>query len=292
MHNFWLDIRSDAVAWTRHALPRLVVVLFLAFVLLQLLRIATRRLVRFSENISSTERAHQMRQLRTVARIINSVGIAVIFFLAAMQLLPLFGIDMKPLLASAGIAGLAIGFGAQTLVKDVINGFFILVEDQYHIGDMVHIAGVKGIVEDMTLRRTVLRDPNGTLHFVPSGKVEVVSNLTRDWTELSLHVAVDYSENSDRVIKALSDVATELRNDPHFSDVIVAEPQVAGIERVTGAQVDYLLLVKTRPGQHHGVSRELRRRIKECFEKERIKIAAPTRVMTVSSEGGQESESK
>src|SRR5438552_3577167 len=238
MHNFWLDIRSDAVAWTRHALPRLLVVLCLAFVLIQLLRIATRRLVRFSENISTTERAHQMRQLRTVARIINSVGIAVVFFLAAMQLLPLFGIDMKPLLASAGIAGLAIGFGAQTLVKDVINGFFILVENQYNVGDVVRIAGVKGSVEAMTMRRTVLRDADGALHVVPNSEVKIVSNLTRDWAQITLHVATAYDEKSDRVMQLLREVGAEVRNDPRFAELIVAEPEVPGIERVAGAEVD------------------------------------------------------
>ena len=228
LNEMWKDMRIDTVDWTRHALPRVLVVLVVAFILVRMLRAATRRLDRFSQNISSGERAHQMHQLRTLAKVINSVGVSIIFFLAAMQILPLVGLDIKPLLASAGIAGLAIGFGAQTLVKDVINGFFILLEDQYHLGDVVQISGVKGTVEDMSLRRTALRDGDGTLHFIPNSEIKVVSNLTRDWTQISMHVAVDYKEQSERVIKVLREAALEVRNDPRFADTIVAEPDVPG----------------------------------------------------------------
>jgi small conductance mechanosensitive channel len=283
-------MRVDTVEWIRHALPRVLVVLILAFILIRLLRAATRRLDKFSQNISTGERVHQMHQLRTLAQVINSVGVAVIFFLAAMQILPLLGLDIKPLLASAGIAGLAIGFGAQTLVKDVINGFFILLEDQYHLGDVVQIAGVKGNVEEMSLRRTALRDGDGTLHFIPNSEIKVVSNLTRDWTQISMHIAVDYKEQSDRVIKVLREAAVEVRNDPRFAETIVADPEVPGIERVSGNEVVYLMVVKTRPGQHFAVSRELRRVIKDCFEKNNIKIAAPPRIAVFDQETNKQSE--
>ena len=126
-----------------------------------------------------------------------------------MQILALLGVNMGPLLASAGIAGLAIGFGAQTLVKDFINGFFILAENQYDIGDTVRIAGVQGVVEMMTLRRTVLRDADGTVHTVPSSDIQVVSNLTRDWTQINLHVSVAYGADSERVIALLKQVGVE-----------------------------------------------------------------------------------
>jgi moderate conductance mechanosensitive channel len=284
LNDYWKDMRADTLGWTRHALPRVLVVLVVAFILIRLLRAATRRLDKFSQHITTGERVHQMHQLRTLAQVINSVGVAIIFFLAAMQILPLVGLDIKPLLASAGIAGLAIGFGAQTLVKDVINGFFILLEDQYHLGDVVQIAGVKGTVEDMSLRRTALRDGDGSLHFIPNSGIKVVSNFTRDWTQISLHIPVDYSEQSDRVIKVLREAAVEVRNDARFADVIVSEPEVPGIERVSGHEVVYLMLVKTRPGQHFAVSRELRRKIKDCFEKNNIKMAAPPRIAVFDQE--------
>jgi small conductance mechanosensitive channel len=191
---------------------------------------------------------------------------------------------MGPLLASAGIAGLAIGFGAQTLVHDVINGFFILMENQYEVGDTVRIAGLTGTVERMTLRSTLLRDDQGALSTIPNGKIDIVSNLTRDWAQVTLRVTAAYSEPSERVIELLKQVGMELRNDPQFSGSLLADPQVPGIERVTGLEVDYLMLVKTRPGAQWDVSRELRRRIKECFEKNGIQPGGPGRMYVV--EGG------
>ncbi len=219
-------------------------------------------------------------QLRTLAAVMYSVGCVIVLFLGAMQILPVLGINMGPLLASAGIAGLAIGFGAQTLVKDVINGFFILLEDQYHLGDVVRIGGVAGVVEGMTLRRTVLRGDDGTLHSIPNSTITVVSNLTRDWAQVQLHVLTAYGENSDRVLQLLQEVGMELRNDPNFADGIVGDPQVPGIDRIAGGEVDYLMLVKTRPGAQYAVSRELRRRIKDCFEKNHIQ-ASPSRMYVV-----------
>ena len=171
----------------------------------------------------------------------HSVGLVVIFFVAGMQILPLLGINIGPLLASAGIAGLAIGFGAQTLVRDFINGFFILIESQFDIGDVVKLGSVQGTVEKLTLRRTVLRDADGTLHTVPNSQITVVSNLTRDWTQLALHISVGYNENSDRVVALLKEVADEVRHNPELANSIVADPIVPGIEKVSAEEVDYLI---------------------------------------------------
>jgi small-conductance mechanosensitive channel len=247
-----------------------------------LLKVATRRLGRFSEH----HLPHGLRaqQLRTLATVIDSVGIAVIVFLALMQALPMFGVDMKPLLASAGIAGLAIGFGAQTLVKDVINGFFILVENQYDVGDTVRLGPVKGTVEEMTLRRTVLRDADGSVHVVPNSQVTIVTNMTRDWTQVSLHVPVAYNESSEKVIRVMKEAADELRNEPEFVADIVSDPEVPGIERVSAGEVDYLLLVKTQPGAQYRVSRALRRKVKECFERNKIAVPGPTKVYVAASD--------
>ncbi|MBI2678601.1 MAG: mechanosensitive ion channel family protein [Candidatus Koribacter versatilis] len=279
----WQDWRADASSWARHNLVRLLGVVLLALLLIELLKAATRRLGRFSH---SQQLPHGLRaqQLRTLATVIDSVGIAVIIFLALMQALPMFGIDMKPLLASAGIAGLAIGFGAQTLVKDVLNGFFILVENQYDIGDTVRLGPVKGTVEEMTLRRTVLRDADGSVHIVPNSEIKIVTNMTRDWTQVSLHVPVAYSEPSEKVIRVLREAAEELRNDAEFAPDIVSEPEVPGIERVGAGEVDYLLLVKTQPGAQYRVSRALRRKVKECFERNQIQVPGPTKIYVAASD--------
>jgi small conductance mechanosensitive channel len=275
--NSWGD---DTFDFVRHQAPRIVGVFIIAFILTRLLKAVSRRLTRISKSqgLPSTMRA---QQLRTLSSVIYSIGLFIIVFVAALQVLPLLGINMGPLLASAGIAGVAVGFGAQTLVHDFINGFFILVENQYDIGDIIKIAGVQGTVELMTLRRTVLRDADGTVHNVPSSQITVVSNLTRDWTQLALHVSVAYDTDSDLVIKSLQEVGAEFAADPAFADKIVAQPEVPGIEKVTGDEVDYLMLVKTRPGQQDSVRRELRRRIKSCFEKNKIQPGNPNRVFVL-----------
>ena len=273
----WSD---DTFDFIHHQVPRIVAILVLAFILTRLLKAATRHLGGLStrERLPSTLRA---QQIRTLAGVIYSVGVFIIIFLAALQVLPLLGINMGPLLASAGIAGIAVGFGAQTLVHDFINGFFILVENQYDIGDTIKIAGVQGAVETMTLRRTVLRDADGTVHNVPSSQITVVSNLTRDWTQLALHISVAYDTDSNKVIRVLREVGDEIADDPDFATMIVAKPQVPGIDKVSGEEVDYLMLVKTRPGAQDTVRRELRRRIKACFEKNQIRPGNPNRVYVI-----------
>src|SRR5438270_5164686 len=227
--------QADVTRWVEKDAPKLLVILLVAAVMVRILGLLTRHIESMGHHAPAGVRA---QQLRTMAGIIRSMGAFVIYFLAAMQVLPLFGIDMKPVLASAGIVGLAIGFGAQTVVKDVINGFFILFENQYDIGDTVKIAGVQGTVEAMTLRRTILRDVDGTMHVTPNSEIHVVSNLTRDWTQISLKITADYNEHSDRVMKILTEVAADLYAEPAYKDALVAEPEVPGIERVSGTEVE------------------------------------------------------
>jgi len=281
----WEDWKTDWETFLRKDAPKILVVLAVAIVLVRLLKLTTSRLARLShrERLPSALRA---QQLRTLAGVLNSVGVAVIVFIAAMQILPLLGINMGPLLASAGVAGLAIGFGAQTLVHDVINGFFILMENQYDVGDVVRIGGVAGVVESMSLRRTALRDETGALHIIPNSTIKMVSNLTRDWGQVVLHIAVDYRESSDRIIELLRQVGNELRHDARYSALVVGDPEVPGIERVAGGEVDYLMLVKTRPGQQDAVGFELRRRIKECFQKNNVQPGNPARVYVMDGPPG------
>ena len=272
------DWGDDAFDFLRHQAPKILAVLIIAFLLSRLLKLVSRHLTELSnrQDLPSSVRS---QQLRTLSGVMYSIGVLVILFIAGMQILALLGINMGPLLASAGIAGLAIGFGAQTLVKDFINGFFILAENQYDIGDTIRIAGVNGVVENVTLRRTVLRDADGTVHTVPSSEIKVVSNLTRDWTQLNLHVSVAYGADSERVIGLLKQAGEEMASDPTFADMIVASPEVAGIDKVSGSEVDYLMLVRTKPGAQHMVRREMRRRIKAIFEKNNIEPGDPSRVI-------------
>ena len=270
------DWRQDTLGFVHHSLPKLVLIVAGAFVLMRIWRAVVRRIASLQEK--KLPPGLRAQQVRTVASVITSVGVFVILFGAILQALPLFNLDLRPLLASAGIAGLAIGFGAQTLVKDFINGFFILLENQYDIGDSVRIAGVKGVVEAISLRHTTLRDDDGTVHTVPNSQITIVSNMTRDWSQLALKVVVAYSEPSERIVKLLQEVGEEVRHDPNFADDIVGEIQVPGIDRVGNGEAEYLMLVKTRPNKQYAVSRELRRRIKECFHQQNVQTAGPGKV--------------
>jgi small-conductance mechanosensitive channel len=270
------DWREDTMNFLRHDAPKLVLVVLAAYVLIRVLRTFARKTADL--HVRKLPPGIRVQQVRTVATVLTSVGVFVIIFAAALEVLYLLGLNLGPMLASAGIAGLAIGFGAQTLVHDFINGFFILLENQYDIGDMVRVAGVKGTVERMSLRQTVLRDEDGTVHMVPNSAIQIVSNTTRDWAQLALKVTVAYSEPSEKIMKLLSEVAQEVRHDEAFSDDIVGDIQVPGIDRVGPGEAEYLMLIKTRPNKQYGVSRELRRRIKECFEKNNVQAAGPGRI--------------
>lgn len=287
LHNareIWGQWRTDSLEFLRHDVPRLVFILIVYAALIWILRMVTRRIRRLSkkEGLPSGLRA---QQLATMASVVNGTGTFVFIFLGLIQILGVLQINVGPLLASAGIVGLAVGFGAQTLVHDVINGFLVLLENQYDVGDGVKISGVQGTVEKMTLRRTVLRDADGTVHTVPNSEIKIVSNMTRDWTQISLHIVAAYSEPSDKVISTLKEVAVDIWNDASYRDMLVSEPEVPGIDKVTGQEVDYLMLAKTRPGKQLPVTRELRRRIKECFQKNNIQPGAPGRMYVVDVTG-------
>jgi small-conductance mechanosensitive channel len=273
---------EDIFVLVHDKLPKILVTVVIAVVLIRILNLVSERLARLNQAHLVTSSV-RVQQLHTISSIFRSVGIAIIMFLAVVTILYDLGVHVEPLLASAGIAGIAVGFGAQTLVHDVLNGFFILVENWFDVGDVIKIGTFQGSVENLTLRRTVLRDANGSVHTIPNSTITAVTNMTRDWTQVAMHIAVDYKENSDRVIELLQQLGSELRNDERFHDMIVADPQVPGIERVGGNEVEYLMLVKTRPGQQYAVSRELRRRIKSCLERNQIQPGGGRRYFVVDS---------
>ena len=270
------DWRQDTIEFLRHDVPKIVLVVVGAYILIRVLRAIANKSTDLQ--IRKLPPGVRVQQVRTVAGVLTSVGVFVISFVALLMVLGQLGLNLGPMLASAGIAGLAIGFGAQTLVHDFINGFFILLENQYDIGDTVRIAGVKGVVERMSLRNTVLRDEDGTLHTVPNSAIQIVSNTTRDWSQLALKVTVAYSEPSDKIVSLLKQIGADVRNDEKFSQDIVSDIDVPGIDRVGNGEAEYLVLIKTRPNKQYAVSREMRRRIKECFDKNKVQAAGPGRI--------------
>lgn len=281
------DWREDTMTFLRHDAPKIVFVLILAYVLARIARTVANKTADL--HVRKLPSGVRVQQVRTVAGAVASVIVFAIVFVAALEVLSLLGLNLGPMLASAGIAGLAIGFGAQTMVHDFINGFFILLENQYDIGDVVRVAGVKGTVEAMNLRLTTLRDDDGTVHFVPNSAIQIVSNATRDWSQLALRVVVAYNEPSDKVVKLLREVGEDVRQDPAFADDLVSDVDVPGLDRIGQGEAEYLMLVKTRPNKQFGVSRELRRRIKECFEKNGVQAAGPGRVYVMDTGTGKAS---
>ena len=207
------------------------------------------------------------------------VVLIVISFIALLMILGELGIQLGPLLATAGIGALAVGFGAQSLVKDVISGFFIILENQYRIGDAIEVAGVSGLVESVSLRRTVLRDLEGKVHTIPNGEIKIVSNLSKEWARSVLDVGISYREEVDQVIELLKQIGKELAAEEPWKSVLLEPLQIFGVERFGESELVIRVVVKTIPLKQWEVGRELRRRIKIRFDEKGIQIPFPHRVL-------------
>ncbi len=195
----------------------------------------------------------------------------IIFFMILSEL----GIDITPLLAGAGVVGLAIGFGAQSMIKDFLSGLFILLEDQYNTGDVVKVAGIAGQVEEVNLRRTVLRDLDGVLHTIPNGEITTASNYTRDWARVNLDVPVAYGEDLDHVFTVINKVGKELAEDKYFKTLIKTPPQVLRVQKFGDSGIEIRVLGDVRPMKQWEVTGELRKRLKKAFDEEGIEIPWP-----------------
>lgn len=219
----------------------------------------------------------QEQRARTLVSLLRSIGIVVIAILVLFMVLGALGIAIGPLLAGAGVVGLAVSFGAQSLVKDIISGLFILFENQYGVGDVVRILDVSGRVERMTLRVVVLRDIQGVVHVIPNGEIKVVSNLTRAFSRAVFEIGVAYKEDVDRVMEVMREVGQELWEDPAWRPVLTEEITVPGIESFGDSSVNIRIMATTVPLKQWDVARELRRRLKNRFDAEGIEIPFPHR---------------
>lgn len=261
---------QDILIFVRDKAPKLLGVLIIVFILLRIVQFFVKRLRKRAEQ--QVGNFHRAAQLRTMASILRATSYGVIGFLAFLQILTIFDIPYQPLLASAGILGVGIGLGAQSIFKDMINGIFILLEDQYNVGEVVTIAGLKGTVEDLSLRSTRLRDGDGTLYVIPNSQIATVSNQSRDFSIAQLPVSVDASANPDRVMDILRKLADEVRNDSAFKDIVISAPDILGVNEIRGREIIYPINIRVRANQRDGVLRELRRRIILTFEKEGIPL--------------------
>ncbi|MBI4333880.1 MAG: mechanosensitive ion channel family protein [Chloroflexi bacterium] len=211
----------------------------------------------------------------TLGRVLTTAGQGFVLFVAVFMLLSEIGLDIAPVLAGVGVAGIAVGFGAQNLVRDILAGLFVIMENQYRVGDVVKVAGVSGLVEDINLRRTVLRDQDGAVHFVPNGEIKVASNLTKEWSRVNLDIPVGYGEDLDRVIAVLNSVGREMAADPAWATFILKAPQVLRVEKLGDSGIDVKVAGDTRPLKQWDVAGELRLRVKKAFDREGIEIPWP-----------------
>lgn len=215
----------------------------------------------------------------TLIRIVHGAFHVLIIAVTVMMVLSSLGLDVGPLIAAAGIAGLAFGFGGQYLIRDVISGLFITLENQYRVGDVVCFDGTCGLVEDLTLRMTTLRDLDGTVHHVPHGEIKKVSNLSKYFARVNLDIGVSYDSNLEKVIAVVNRVGKELSEDPEWKDKIIEAPQFLRVNDFADSSVVIKILGKTKPIEQWAITGELRKRIKIAFDNEGIEIPFPQRVI-------------
>lgn len=276
-HIISTEWHQDVSVFLTTKLPKLVFVLIFSFIAWRIVQFFVNRLNKRAA--LQVGNFHRAAQLRTIASILRATAYGVLGFLTFLQILTVFDIPYQPILASAGILGVGIGLGAQSIFKDMINGILILLEDQYNVGEVVTIAGLKGTVEDLSLRSTRLRDGDGTLYVIPNSQIATVSNQSRDYSVASLPVSVDASANPDHVMALLRRLAEEVRNDSAFKDIAISDPEILGVNDIRGREVIYPINIRVRANQRDGVLRELRRRIILAFEKDGIPLGISSNML-------------
>lgn len=272
------DIDWDRVTdWLLTHGLRILLILALALAADIVLRFVVPRVIRPAVTRQMKDKPDEeiQQRIHTLVAVLRSSGRFVLVIWALFTILPELGVNVTPILASVGIAGIAMGFGAQSLVKDFLSGLFILLENQYGNGDVVTVAGTTGLVEEVGLRRTVLRDLDGVVHHVPNGEISVASNLTQEWSRVNMNVSVAYGEDLDKVFEVINRVGNELAADAEFGPLIIKAPQVLRVDAFEDSGIAIKILGDTEPIRQWDVMGELRKRLKKAFDEEGIEIPFP-----------------
>jgi small conductance mechanosensitive channel len=230
---------------------------------------------------TSLDALERAKRARTLGALLSKVTTIAIASIAVLMVLRELRIDIAPVLTGAGIAGLAVGFGAQTLVRDVISGFFLILEDQVRVGDVAAINGTGGLVEEINLRTIVLRDQEGTVHVFPNGAINTLANRSKDFSYYVIDLGISYREDPDRVTTVLREVGAELQQDPVFGPFILSPIEVLGVDAFGDWSLTLKLRIKTVPLKQWDVGRELRKRIKKAFDRHKIEMPFPERIVAV-----------
>ncbi|HEX5575095.1 MAG TPA: mechanosensitive ion channel family protein [Gemmatimonadales bacterium] len=281
-------LRIDGEVALRNAL-QVLGIWVLAWFALHIVNLAARKIEKSVDDGDDSITTLREKRGRTISQLLRSVGRVVIVGIAALLTFNVF-INIAPILAGAGILGLAVSFGAQSLVRDIISGFFILLENQFAVGDVIEAAGKSGVVEKMTMRVVVLRDLEGTMHVIPNGEMKVVSNMTRGWARAVVDISVPYTEDVDRALGVVKDEAAQFSTDRTWGLQLDGPVEVLGVESMTDNAVVIRTLLKTQPGSQWNVAREFRRRLINRFAKESIESPFQQRRVHVTIKGGTEGE--
>lgn len=277
--NFWIDLCQEIIVKTLKILPSIAFLIIFLVVALKLLHFFIKKLnqIILYRTLKHTDKDEEeaSKRINTLTGILSGIGRVVIWGTFIIMLLKKFGIDIAPLIAGAGVVGLAVGFGAQELVRDFISGFFILLENQLRTGDIAIINGTTGLVEKLELRTVTLRDYAGTMHVFQTGKINTLSNMTKEWSAAVFEIDVAYKENIDKVVDVMEQLGKELQNDERYKELIIEPMEIAGIERLDSSSVVIKGRFKTKPGEQWNIVREYRRLIKQRFDELNIEIPFP-----------------
>ncbi len=278
------EFAEGLLAWIITSGLRIVLVVVIAFVTLKLFyRLIDRLEARIAARSGAFDSALETgRRLTTVRNLLKHLVFIVVWGIAAMIILRELGVDIAPIIAGAGIMGLAVSFGAQNLVRDIISGFFMIMEDQVRVGDVAVVNGTGGTVEEINFRTIVIRDLEGTVHVFPNGTVTQLANRSKGWARYVVDVNVSYKEDPDRVANVLKRVGEELAKDPLFGGFILEPIQILGVDSFGGSGYTIKSMIKTLPLKQWDVGRELRKRIKNKFEIEGIDLSSPPTSISVS----------
>ncbi len=276
---YWTKLLQKIIERTLHILPSILFLIIFLIVSLKLYRFLIKRLNKFIlyRTLKHTDKDEDeaKKRINTLIGILLGLGRVIIWGTFVIMLLKKFGIDVAPILAGAGVVGLAVGFGSQELVRDFISGFFILLENQLRTGDVAIINGTAGAVEKMELRTITLRDYSGVVHVFQTGKINSLSNMTKEWSAAVFEVGVAYKENTDQVIDTMLDVASKMQLEAPYSEWILEPMEIAGLDRFDNSAVVIKARFKTRPSEQWKVMREYNRRLKQRFDELGIEIPFP-----------------
>ena len=278
---FWEKFYNQAEDWVITELPGLVLITLLFFILYQLIRFVIRKVkLKIEENddhqISTEETKKRTNTIVNILQTSVKIGLLVVYILMVLNK---FGVNVGPLLASVGFVGLALGFGAQELVRDLISGFFILLEDQIRNGDVAIINGTGGLVEKISLRTITLRYFAGVVHIYQNGKIDTLSNMTKEWSAMVMDIGVAYKEDVDQVTKVMQSVCDEIEKDEEYGPLIIEPIEILGLDSFGESSINIKVRIRTKPISQWHVGREFRRRIKYAFDQHQIEIPFPHRTL-------------